>query len=272
MVYRVSLMFDRAAAVEERARLESILRQAEKAESLGRMAGAIAHHVNNKLTAVLGFLELAKDQIPETSRPGHDIRRAIHAAEEAARVGEQMLAYLGWGFDTHANVEQDPVTVGREVLASLGAGVSGIRLSLDARELEAAPVAILAGVGELHRVLENLVQNAMEAISGEGEVRLSLRLVPPESIVASPLLGPGWRPQPGPHLCLEVTDTGEGMAPGILHNAFDPFFTTKFTGRGLGLPMVLGIVRAHRGTLSVDTAPGRGSTFRVFLPLAAEGA
>ncbi len=101
----------------------------------------------------------------------------------------------------------------------------------------------------------------------EGELGVSVFELPAGAVRPSAFLSPGWTPASGPYACLEVTDRGEGMDPETLHNAFDPFFTTKFLGRGLGLPVALGLVRANDGAMEVRTERGRGSTFRVFLPI-----
>ena len=111
-------------------------------------------------------------------------------------------------------------------------------------------------------MLANLVLNAGEAMStGEGQIVVALREVPGSQVASSPLLSRGWTPEAGSYACLEVSDNGSGMDSRTLQNVFDPFFTTKFTGRGLGLPVVLGVVRAHHGTVTVDSQPRPGEQF-----------
>jgi signal transduction histidine kinase len=264
MTYRIGLVVQRARADEAGKRLDARLRQAEKAESLGRMAAAIAHHFNNKLTAVMGSLELALDDLAA----GRDVRIEIANAQEAARqasiVSQLMLSYLGQSF--HAREPLDLVGTCREALPDLITSLPPqVRLRT---EFPDAALTVRASEVEIRQVLTNLVLNAEEAMAtGEGEIVVAIREVPASQIVPSPLVSPGWTPGAGPYACLEVFDNGSGMDAQLLGNAFDPFFTTKFTGRGLGLPVVLGVVRAHHGTVTVDSETGRGSTFRVFLPL-----
>ncbi len=228
------------------------------------MAGAIAHHFNNKLTAIDGSLELALEDLAM----GRDVRTEIANAREATRqasmVSSMMLAYLGQSFG--AREPLDLVAACRSALPDLTrllpAGVA-LRTVLPDRAL-----TVRASAVEIRQVLSNLSANAGEAMAGmEGQVVISIREVPAAEVVPSPFLSHGWTPGAGPYACVEISDHGSGMDPQTLQNAFDPFFTTKFTGRGLGLPVVLGIVRAHHGTVTADSQPGRGSTFRVFLPL-----
>jgi signal transduction histidine kinase len=264
MTYRIGLVVERARADEAGRRLESRLRQAEKAESLGRMAAAIAHHFNNKLTGVMGSLELALDDLAA----GRDARAEIANAQEAARqasiVSQLMLSYLGQSFQGREVL--DLVATCRETLPDLIRSLpSTIRLRT---EFPDAALTVRASQVEIRQVLANLVLNAGEAmVTGEGEIVVAIREMPSSQIVPSPLLSPGWTPAAGPYACLEISDNGSGMDAQLLRTAFDPFFSTKFTGRGLGLSVVLGVVRAHHGTVTVDSEPGRGSTFRVFLPL-----
>jgi signal transduction histidine kinase len=233
-------------------------------ESLGRMAAAIAHHFNNKLTAVMGSLELALDDLAA----GRDVRVEIANAQEATRqastVSQLMLSYLGQSFQ--AREVLDLVATCREALPDVVRSLPPtVRLRT---EFPDAALTVRASEVEIRQVLSNLLLNAGEAIdTGEGKIVLSIREVPASQIVPSPLLSPGWTPKASSYACLEILDNGSGMDAQLLGNAFDPFFTTKFTGRGLGLPVVLGVVRAHHGTVTVDSEPGRGSTFRVFLPL-----
>ena len=267
MAHRVALVLERVAADEERARLAAMFRQTEKAESLRRMAAAIAHHLNNKLTAVRGCYDLAANALATGGDALRFIRQGIEATQQASWVGKLMLDYLGQGFQPRQRVELGDLCRG-VVRAVQAKAPEGVRLLADLPGPGDGALTVVADAGDLRRVLENLLQNALEAIAGEGEVRLSARRVAAGSVVASPLLAPGWTAATGSHVCLEIADTGTGMAPEVLQNAFDPFFTTKFLGRGLGLPVVLGIIQAHGGTVSVDTEPGRGSSFRAFLPLA----
>ena len=266
MAHRVARVLERVAADAERARLAALVRQAEKTESLRRMAGAVAHNLNNKLTAVLACLELAQLRLATGGDARGIVRDGIEATRQASSVGKLMLDYLGQGFSPRERVEIGVLC--REVLGAVRANApAGVRLLADLPGPEAGPLAVMADVGDVKRILENLLRNALEAITGEGEVRLAVSRVPAAGVAASPLVAPGWTPAAASYVCLAVTDSGAGMAPEVLEDAFDPFFTTKFTGRGLGLPVVLGIVQAHGGTVSVATAPGRGSTFRAFLPL-----
>jgi signal transduction histidine kinase len=264
MTHRVGLVLERSRAEDERKRLQARLSQLEKSESLGRMAAAIAHHFNNKLTAVLGSLDLALDDIATGNDPRVEIAHAQEATRQASMVSQLMLAYLGQSF--HVRDTLDLVATCRDALPDLVRELPpNVHLRAD---LPDRAVMVRASGLDLVQVISNLVVNAGEAAAGmEGEVVVAVREVPSAEVVPSPLLSPGWAPRHGPYACLEVTDSGIGMDGPTLQNAFDPFFTTKFTGRGLGLPVVLGIVRAHDGTVSVTSQPGRGSTFRVFLPL-----
>jgi signal transduction histidine kinase len=264
MAYRIGLVLERAQAEEARRGLESRLRHAEKAESLGRMAGAIAHHFNNKLTAVQGSLELALDDLETGQDARIEIANAQEATRQASMVSGMMLAYLGQSFG--AREPLDLVVSCREALPDLTRSLPvGVRLRA---ELPDRTLTVRASAVEIRQVLANLVSNAGEAMAAlEGQIVLSVREVPAAQVVPSPFLSNGWTPGAGPYACVEVSDRGSGMDPQTLQNAFDPFFTTKFTGRGLGLPVVLGVVRAHHGTVTVESEPGRGSTFRVFLPL-----
>jgi signal transduction histidine kinase len=264
MANRMGLVIERDQADEVRQRLESRLHQAEKAESLGRMAGAIAHHFNNKLTAIDGSLELALEDLAMGRDVRIEIANAQEATRQAAMVSAMMLAYLGQSFG--AREPLDLVAACRSALPDLTrllpAGVA-LRTVLPDRAL-----TVRASAVEIRQVLSNLCANAGEAMAGmEGQVVISIREVPAAQVVPSPFLSHGWTPGAGHYACVEISDHGSGMDPQTLQNAFDPFFTTKFTGRGLGLPVVLGIVRAHHGTVTAESQPGRGSTFRVFLPL-----
>ena len=255
------------AAEAEKAKLEAQNRQLQKAESLGRMAGAIAHHFNNQLTAVMGNLELAIGDLPRGAGPAGKLTAAMQAAREAAEVSSLMLTYLG---QTHAKHEPlDLSEVCRRSLPLLQAAMpKDMVLETD---LPSPGPAISANANQIQQVLTNLVTNAWEAVGdGRGAIHLTVKTVSPADIPASHRFPIDWQPQDNAYACLEVADTGCGIADKDIEKLFDPFFSSKFTGRGLGLSVVLGIVRAHGGAVTVESEPGQGSTFRVFLPVSAE--
>jgi len=131
--------------------------------------------------------------------------------------------------------------------------------------------AIRANANQMQQVLTNLITNAWEAVGEDGgSIHLRVNTVPPADIPAAHCYPLNWQPQENAYACLEVTDTGCGIADKDIEKLFDPFFSSKFTGRGLGLPVVMGIVRAHGGAVTVESEPGRGSAFRVFFPVSAE--
>jgi PAS domain S-box-containing protein len=246
----------------EKAALERQLFQAQKMESLGVLAGGIAHDFNNLLMGVLGHASLALDQLPEE----HPLRRNLtaiqRAGEKAADLTRQMLAYSGRGQflvqQLHLNQQVEEMT--QLLGVSLPKSVH-LELSLD------PSIASLAADGaQIQQVIMNLVINAAEAIGeAPGQIRIATGT---EELEAEDLvemvLGHGAKP--GPFVYLEVKDSGCGMDQGTQARIFEPFFTTKFTGRGLGLAALAGIVRGHGGVLRVRSLPGVGTEFRVYFP------
>lgn len=248
-------------AESARSQLAARNRQLQKAESLGRMAGAVAHHFNNRLQAVLLNLDLAELPPAGAGDPGLHLRKARAATELAGEVSRQMLAYLGQ--TTGERELQDLAGICRGCLPYLRDSLPGGEL---AWELPAEGPVVLANGPELQQVLVNLVTNALEASAGPVQVRVSVR--------SAAGLDPAhrrfpidWRPPATQLACLEVADAGPGIKEADLDQLFDPFFTTKFPGRGLGLSVALGIVQAHGGAITVASRPGQGSTFGVLLPL-----
>jgi signal transduction histidine kinase/ActR/RegA family two-component response regulator len=263
MGHRIGLVLERARAEEERQALEARLRQAEKAESLGRMAGAIAHQFNNGFSVIMGNLGLALQDLPPDHQVRGELVEALEATRQASKLSGLMLAYLGQGQRI-----LEPLDLVGEFQAALLALADALpeRVRLRA-ELGEGPLAVRGHAASLRRVLEALVTNAWEALSERGgEVVVSLGVVPAGRVASSPFASPGWTPGATDYACLEVSDDGAGMDAATLQNVFDPFFTTKFAGRGLGLPVVLGTVRAHDGTVAVQSEVGRGTTVRVYLP------
>ncbi len=262
----VSDISDRKRHEQERLAFERELQQAQKVESLARMAGAIAHHFNNQLAVVMMNLELAGDD-PAASAQYH--AHAAEATRRAADVSGLLLTYLGQSSGNHAPL--DLVDTCRHTLPLLRAAMPA-HVCLDTDLRQPGP-AVNGNPHELELLLANLVTNAWEAVGDlESTVRVSVTTVQGAEIPAARRFSAGWKPRDQPYACLEVTDTGCGIDGQELDRIFDPFFTNKFTGRGLGLPVVLGILHAHSGGLVVDSRRGRdsGSTFRVYLPVSSE--
>jgi two-component system, cell cycle sensor histidine kinase and response regulator CckA len=249
--------------VTARKHFEERSRHAQKLESLGVLAGGIAHDFNNLLTAILGSASLLMDDLP----PDSDLRpfaaNVISASERAGQLTRQMLAYSGRG---RFVVEPMDLSVQvREITNLLEASITAkVELVLD---LQTADVMIEADAGQIQQLVMNLVINGAEAIgSTGGQVVVSTRVRELDRQFVQESLA-GDNVEPGEFILLEVSDTGHGMDTATLGRIFDPFFTTKFTGRGLGLAAVLGIVRGHRGALTVDSVTGQGTTFKVYLPV-----
>jgi two-component system CheB/CheR fusion protein len=249
--------------MSERMKFERELQETQKLESLGLLAGGIAHDFNNLLTGILGNASLALSDTTPDQPMRIQLRRIVEAAERAAFLTRQMLAYAGKGQFVTAMIDLSELV--REISALIRTSIPKV---VDLK-LELAPnlPPIEADPAQMQQVLMNLVINAAEAIpektGGTVTVRTSLREVAPHE--AGELFKSEQR-DPGTYLQLEVIDTGIGMEEATKARIFDPFFTTKFTGRGLGLAAVQGIVRQHRGVMFVHSAPGRGTTFRILLP------
>jgi PAS domain S-box-containing protein len=242
--------------------LETRLQQAQKLESLGRMAGGVAHDFNNLLTGVLGNVEVALGELPENSPAAGSVRRIQVAAQRAAALARQMLAYSG-----HAHMRFEPVDLVatavamRELLAGVVDGAARFALETDSETPR-----VLGDDAHLEQLLMNLVMNASEALGnqpGTVTVRLTRQRIDAEHACECVS---GSRCRDGEYACIAVIDDGCGMDADTRRRVFDPFFTTKFAGRGLGLSTVLGVVRAHGGGIAIDSEPGRGSRFRVYLP------
>jgi PAS domain S-box-containing protein len=259
---------ERKSAEEERLHLEAQVQHAQKLESLGVLAGGIAHDFNNLLVAMMGNAGLALMDLPPESPVRETIRQIEIAAQRAAELTNQLLAYSGKGKFIIETIDLSVLV--HEMLHLLEATISKkTQLKCDlVRDLP----AVEADATQIRQVVMNMITNASEALEGRSGV-ITLRtgtVITEEEDLRSTYFN-GEMPE-GEGVFLEVVDTGTGMDRETLESIFDPFFTTKFTGRGLGLAAVLGIVRGHGGALIVDSEINRGTTFRVILPRAPAGA
>jgi len=243
--------------------LERKLLEAKRLESLGVLAGGVAHDFNNLLVNVLGNASLAASELAEDSPARPSLRRIEAAARRGSELTRQMLAYAG-----KEPVSLQPVNVSAAVEDTLDLLQVSIPTRVVVRQELGPDLPEVAGdPSQIRQVVMNLIINAAEAIGDAGVITVRTELVHLDDAALRPMQR-GSEAIPGPHLCLEVADTGAGMSAATVAKIFDPFFSTKFAGRGLGLATVLGVVRAHHGGLTVRSEPGRGTTFRVFLPCA----
>ena len=232
------------------------------------MARAIAHHFNNQLQVVTGNLELALATLPDGAMGSAQcLVDALQAARRTAEVNGGLLTYLG---STRGKQEpMDFAEVCRSSLPVLTAALPG-KVTVEA-DLPAPGPIVKTNAALVCQMLTQLVTNAVEAMEKRpGAVRLRVGTLAPEEVPAEHRFPIDAKPPAGPCACLEVTEPGCGIAEGDLKDLFDPCYSSKFPGRGMGLALVLGIVRVHEGAIAVESKPGRGTTFRVYLPLAAE--
>jgi PAS domain S-box-containing protein len=253
---------ERKVAEEERLNLERKLLHAQKLESLGVLAGGIAHDFNNLLMVILGNLDLALQDLSPVSAARMGIENAIQATRRATDLTRQMLAYSGKGRFMVSRVDlNDLVRENADLFRTAVSRMVTIQLCLNTERsiIEADP-------GQIQQVIMNLLTNASEAVGEQaGEITLSTGMTECDEVQLSRSRVEE-RPEPGRFAFVEVTDTGSGMDAGTQERLFDPFFTTKFTGRGLGMSAVLGIVRGHKGAILVESERERGTTIRVLFP------
>ncbi len=251
----------------ERTRWEQQRLQIQKAESLNRMAGAIAHHFNNQLYVVIGNLELVMNDLPLGSDESERLIDAMKASHRAADVSRLMLTYLG---QTPGKLELQYLSETCHKGLLMLQGIIPKNVLMEPLYPFPGPT-IRANMSQMHQIITNLATNAWESISdNKGTITPSVKTVLSADISLSHVFPINWRPKETLYACLEVADTGSGITNEEIEKVFDPFFTTKFVGRGLGLAVVLGVVSAHGGGITVESEVSRGSIFRVFLPVSAE--
>ncbi len=237
--------------------------EAQRLEGLSVLAGGVAHQLNNLLVVILGNASLAAADL-DVDHPARTFLAEIEvASNRAARLARQMLAYSGrGGFALRSMDVNDAVRTACEAL------VRELPVNMELRvETTSEPIEILGDESQIAQLVLGLVTNAVEATTtrpGVVAVKTSKAVVTPEDLARGPIR---WDLPPGSCARVDVIDSGTGMAPAVLARVFEPFYSTRLTGRGLGLPAALGIVRGHKGALHVDSALGSGTQVAVFLPL-----
>ena len=253
---------ERKRAEKERSDLEMQLLHVQKLESLGVLAGGIAHDFNNILTSILGNTELAKMQSAPDSPVIENLHRIEKAAQRAADLARQMLAYSGRGVFLVSSIDLNNLVeeMGHMLEVSISKKVQlALHLNRPLPSVDADPT-------QIRQIVMNLVINASEAI---GDNNGTITITTGSMECDRQYLKSIWRIddlEGGLYVFIEVSDTGCGMDRETQARIFDPFFTTKFTGRGLGMAAVQGIVRGHRGGITIYSEPGSGSTFKILLP------
>jgi PAS domain S-box-containing protein len=251
---------ERRQAQEELLRLERRLRQAQRLEAMGTLAGGIAHDFNNILGAVLGYGEMALRDSAKGSRQRRDLDAIMAAGERGRALVDRVLAFSRSGVGERIAVHVEAVV--REVLDLLSGKLpAGVEIHT---RLQAGRAAVTGDPTQVHQVLMNLATNAIQAMPAGGRLLVCLdhvHFAQPRYATTGPVAAGEW-------LALSVVDSGTGIPADILERIFDPFFTTKEVGvgSGLGLSLVHGIVTELGGAVDVDSTPGAGSTFTVYLP------
>jgi PAS domain S-box-containing protein len=239
----------------------------QKLESIGVLAGGIAHDFNNLLHVVLGNADIALSHLPQNTPAREPLEEVVRATLRAADLTRQLLAYSGKGafIIRHLDLSSEV----REMATLLRTAIS--KQAVLAWELAPELPAVSADPTQVRQIVMNLITNASDALGEEGgTITLRTGVVHSRELrddrFGEPRRGEGGKAAYGSYVFLEIADTGVGMTPDTLNRIFDPFFSTKFTGRGLGLAAVMGIVRAHNGLIRIRTEPGQGTSFRVLFP------
>ena len=241
--------------------LNERLRQAQKMESIGTMAGGIAHDFNNILASILGFTEMVLNRIPEDSEIRDDLTQVMTSGQRASELVKQILT-----FSRRSVPKWEPLDIGlviKDVLKLLRASIPA---TVEIHQEINSSATIMGDATQLHQVVMNLCVNANQSMGSSGGV-LDIRMFSMEMDEEMAKQYPDL--QAGPYVCLRVSDTGQGMAPGVMSRIFEPYFTTKEKGKGtgLGLSLVHGIVKGHGGAITVSSEAGKGATFNVYLPV-----
>lgn len=253
---------DRVEAEKERKRLESQLMQSHKMEAIGTMAGGIAHDFNNILAAILGYTEMAKHDIPEFNPARQSLEQVLKAGTRAKELVSHILSFSRVSDQNRNHSYLDMAKITDEVL-SFQRSILPSTISIET-DIEPHCGSVFGNPIQLHQVLMNLCSNAYQAMESGGILRVGLKRVE----LSTEDLQDEMRIEPGTYVLLSVSDSGAGISGKIIDRIFDPYFTTKEVGKGtgMGLAVVIGIVKNHRGFVRVKSEINQGSTFEVYFP------
>ena len=263
---------------QERRQLELMLQEGHKLEALGRLAGGIAHELNNMLGPILMGAEMIARTAPLDDKNGERVQRIIDAAKNSRDIVRNVLAYCRKEQKTLTPVDLVPIFDG---FSAMAASILPPTVKVE-KHRDVNHATVVADAGQLQQVLLNMTNNARDAMYGTGTLKLELTTLQPQDLVvlsrqiAEANNGAGSGPNPlatldldHPHAEIKVSDTGCGMSQATAAKIFDPFFTTKPVGQGtgLGLSVVQGIIKSMGGIITVNTTLGEGTSFHVILPL-----
>ena len=249
-----------ARDITEELKLENQLRQAQKMEVIGQLAGGVAHDLNNMLSPILGYAEIILSDMQDNNPQYDDVMQIKSAAERARNLTHELLAF------SRKQVLEMKVLDLAEVVASYGKMLRGtIREDIEIQiRQNLSKGSVRVDVGQMGQVLMNLAINAQDAMTGGGVITIEINEIILDDAYAQFHQGV----QPGKYVALTFSDSGSGMSAKIMEHIFEPFYTTKDRGKGtgLGLATVYGIVRQHGGHIVVYSEPGIGTTFKIYLP------
>lgn len=250
-------------AMEEKEKLEVLLRQAHKMEAIGTLAGGIAHDFNNLLAIIMGYTQLAQYEAPKDSKFAGNLKMVLKAGNRAKDLVQQILA-----FSRHSQVQLSPLQLLPLIKEELKMLRSSLPTTIEIRsDLAPEGCVVFADPTQVHQIIMNLCTNAYHAMEQTGGIlNIAMKMVCLEK--DDPKLALNLKP--GEYVELIVTDTGKGIGLDIIEKIFEPYFTTKEQGRGtgMGLAIIHGIVASYDGAISVESEPGKGTTFHVYLPVA----
>ena len=250
---------ERMRAEEERKELESHLREAQKMEAIGTLAGGVAHEFNNALVGITGYIELLQMDLLSNEKTDKYLKQMTNSTQRMVHLTNQLLAYARGG-----KYQPKPITVNiliEDTVSLMRHNMdSAIRIETD---LSDDIFSVEADVTQMQMALTAIISNAAEAMDGQGLIQISAKnaVIDEEFAETQPEL------KPGPHVCLAIMDDGKGMDKETRERIFEPFFTTKFHGRGLGMAAAFGIVKNHDGTIVVDSEVGKGTQVCIHLPV-----